>query len=351
MLTVNKIRDYCWTIDPGYFNLQLAGKTILAIVMSLSLTYDAPLLTKLMAGIASGFAIESIVTKTWYARLLSVAILSLAYFAAFALGLLVRDSANWTAVVLVVLGFVVNYMRRFGMDNSVAPMKVWILCFIATILPFAGAAEGWAHIYGVLTGLLVAAAIMFIFPDNYQRLFISNSNRFFKMLAQGMSDIRQYLLFPAETRDFQALPFVQLKIALMQLIDSNATMQQSMVFSSNEKQINSLLSQYALFNAYTLMVEAYCTLWRNKHVISQPSQRVLSEMNDQFAQWFSSLTMQKDYQVYSDAHSCFLTNLAKRLGQTPLSDPMLVMVLLNLKLSFDLFNQHIKNLLRNDDGA
>ena len=347
---MKKLRNYLWTIDPDYFYLKQACKTILAIVISLWIVRDETALTQLLAGIASGFSMEGVVAKNWSARLIRIVGFSAAYFSAFALGLIVRDSANWTAVTLVLLGFIVNYMRRFGLDNSTAPMKIWVLCLLATILPFKQTMEAWSHIYGLVVGLLVSVVIMFVFTENYPRLFLKNANQFFKTLAQGMSEIRQYLLTPDLSENFLDLSFVHLKMTLRQLIDSNQLMEQSSVFQGKEKQINVILThQYALFNAYSQMVDAYQTLWLSKHQISRPSVLALSKISKQFSRLLSGMNISIDYGVESDSSHIPLPGLAKQLGHTPLTDPALVMVLLNLKLSFDLLRQHIKIMLRECD--
>ena len=352
MATVKSLHNSLWSIDPGYFNLKQACKTILAIAVSLWIVRDATTLTKLLAGLASGFSMEGIVAKTWPGRLVRVLALDFSYFAGFSLGLFVRDSANLTALTLVALGFLVNYIRRFNLESSMAPMKVWLLCFLATILPFTHAGQAWAHIHGLLVGLLVSAVITFIFPENYPRLLIDNTNRFFSNLAQGLRDMRLYVLVPVQETNFTDLSFFQTKMILMELIDSSQTIQPSKVFAGKEKEINSILIyQYGLLSAYSLMVDAYHTLWKYQHQISRPSQVVLSQITKQFAQLFTNLTMDANYKIVSDCSGCFLPNLAQRLGKTSLTDPMLVMVLLNLKLSFDLLNHHIKQLLQDSDEA
>lgn len=352
MPIVKKIRNYVWDIDPGYFNLKLASRTVLAIVISLWLLRDEALLTKVMGAIASGFSMQGVVAKTWSMRFVHVVIFSLAYFAMFALGLVVRDSANLTAVTLVALGFCVNYIRRFGLDNSSAPMSAWVLCFLATILPFADAAEAWSHIYGLLVGLAVSATVLlFIFPDSYPRLFISNSNRFFKIMAEGMGELRRYVLMhEPSSMQFTDLPFVDTKITLAKLVDSNQTMQQSRVFADHEQQIHTILiHQYGLLNAYSLMIDAYQALWLNKQQLSRSSCLALSQISKQFNKLLQSMKMYSDYQIHAKSTRCFLPGLAKKLGHTPLTDPALVMVLLNFKLSFDLLNQHLAKLIQDSN--
>ncbi len=319
-------------------------------MLSLLIATGEPALTKLIAGTASGFSMQSIDAKTWYARLVKVIGFGFVFFASFSLGLIVRDSVNWTAITLVAMGFIVNYMRRFGLENSVVPMRVWVLCFLATILPFAHADEAWEHVQGLMIGLSVTVCIMFVFPDNYSRLFRTNSMRFFKTLAQGLREIRQYVLIPDLHAKFDDLPFVHTKMTLMQLIDCNQTIEQSPIFAGEEKQISDILAhQYALHSAYSLMVDAYHRLWLCKYQISRSSTLILSQMNRLSANLLSEMIMRKDFTVYSESGRVSLPNLAKRLGRISPSDPILVMALLNLKLSFDLLDKHIEKLLQNSD--
>lgn len=345
------IQDVAWEIDPGYFNLKQAFKTVLAIIVSVGLLSGDTILTQLMAGIASGFAMQGVVAQTAKARVIHVVVFDLAYFLAFALGLSVRGYPNLTALALVLMAFGVNYIRRFGFENSNAPMSAWILCFLATILPFADSAQAWAHIHGLLIGFAVSAfIILFVFPDHYSRLFITNSNRFFHTLAQGLRDIRNHLLIPNLEHDLKQLGFWTIRSTLIKLVDSNQTLVQSSVFVGKEKEVNSILiHQYGLLNAYLLMLDAYQALWVNKHPLNRTARLALSQMSKQLSQSLSAITMQDNFNVNAEHASCFIPDMAKRLGRTPLSNRSLIIALLNLKLSADLLSQNITGLLRIHD--
>lgn len=352
MHTFAPMRLSIWRLDPGYFNLKQAAKTILSLLISLWVVRQEPLLTKLLAGVASTVSMQGIVAKTWRTRVLHVGVFILIYFAVFVLGLWVRESPSLTAITLVFLGFFANYIRRFGLESSLAPMMLWLLCFLATILPYTPVDEGWSPIYGLFVGFGVSAIIILcFFPDNYPRLFMKNSNLFFATLSEGMNEIRRHLLMSeARKLDFTELPFVQIRFILMQLLATNQAIQHHKVFVHYEQQIESILThQYALLNAYTLILDAYKELWTLPDGLSDTARLALSRSSRQFAKLFSQMRVNSDYHIEKQRSFCFIPNLTKRLRLKPAADADIVMILLNFKLGFDLLNQHAGELLRNAD--
>ena len=353
MVTVHQLRNYFWMIDPGYFNLKHAVKAILAILISLWLVRDGGTLTKVIAAVASGSSMQIVFARSLISRIARVVILDVAYFSALALGFTVRNYPGWTAIVLVILGFVVNYIRRFGLDHSMVPMMGWVLCFMATILPFTDPTQILVVAHGALIGFLVSGVVLiFVFPENYSRLFVSNTNLFFQSMAQGLREMRRYVLVVNESGNFTGLPFVTIKTMLERLLESNQTMQQNIVFDHDEKKISYLvMHQYALLNAYSLMIDVYHSLWVDKHRLSLPGKLALSYISKEFACLFAAITVGADYVVSADKATIQLPSLAKKLGKISLAEPELIMALLNLKLSFDLLNQHAVTLLRGVDAT
>jgi hypothetical protein len=351
IVTVNQLRTYFWYIDPGYFNLKQAIKTVLAILVALWWVWDQGALVQVVAGIVSGTSVQGVVAKSLYARLAHIVVFDAIYFSALALGFSLRGYPHWIAILLVVWGFAVNYIRRFGLDNSKAPIMAWILCLIATIIPIADTIEVWLLIRGVVTGLIISAIIILcVFPENYPRLFINNSNRFFQNLAQGLEEMHRYLFMPKQITDFANISFVSRKVTLEKLLSSNQLIQQSSVFASVEKPTGYILRhQYGLLNAYSLMIETYYALWRSKHQLSHEGMLALDYLNKEFERLFFSMKVESNYVVSSACGNSVLISLAKKLGRIPLTEPSIVMALLNFKLSFDLLNQHRTQLLRGVD--
>lgn len=339
-----------WNIDPGYFRLKHAAKTILAILITLWLLQDEPRAFKLMAGIATGFSMQGVVAISFFSRLVQIVVLDTAYCLTFILGLLVRDSAGLSACLLVVVGFVANYVRRFGLKTSVAPMMGWSLCFFATVLPFANTSQVWSHMYGLILALLVSALVNgFVFPENYPRLFVSNSNRLFNVLAQGMREIRRYVLNVNAESGFDEAGFTQIMNTLSRLLESNQAMGESEFFVDEDNKLGDiLLQQYALVHSFMMMIDAYHALLRHHHQLSRPARRGLSQIYSRFEKLFASMTMQPDYSVKS---RIALVSFAKPLAYTQPSEPAVIIVLLNLKLSFNLFNRHIASLIRGADAT
>lgn len=353
IVTVNQLRTYFWHIDPGYFNLKQAVKVILAILLALWWVRDEGMLTQIIAGIASGTSVQGVVAKSLATRIAHIVIFDIIYFAALVLGFSARDFPHWTALLLVVWGFLANYIRRFGLENSKAPMMAWVLCFLATAVPLRETTEPQALIYGVVVGFLVSAIVIIcVFPENYPRLFINNSNRFFQNLAQGLEEMRRHVVASKGGGAFANLPFVSRKATLDKLLSSNQVIQQSTVFANEQKKISHILiQQYALLNAYSLMVEVYHSLWTHKRQLPHEAVLALDYMSEEFTRSFSTMTLHADYLVYTECPNIILPNLAEKLGKVPLTEPPIVMALLNFKLSFDLLNQHEAKLLRGADEA
>lgn len=325
----------------------------MAILITLLFMNHEHLLIQLMAAFAAGMSMQGIVATIWWSRLYQVLLLDCIYFAVFLLGLLVRDSQEMTAVVLVILGFAVNYARRFGLQASMAPMVAWMLCFMATILPFQSTSEALLHIHGLLAGLLVAAAVMMlVFPQNYRRLFVSNSNHLFKTLRQGMLDARRYLLQGVRAVDFEALPFVKIKTNLHHLLDTNQTLDENCAFGDAQQKADEVLIHLnVLVNAYLMMLEAYRALHNNEYPLSRTARSALSRVSKQFAGLLSCLHMLSNFSVAGRAMKVNTTQLAEKFNPLALRDPTLVTALLHLKLSFTLINTHVCELVRGDNAT
>src|SRR5688500_5111814 len=119
---VNAIKNFAWRIDPGYFTLKLALKTVLALFVSLYLVRNDAFITKLFASYTAVIAMQGIDAKVWRYRVLHILIFDLLFCLSFSLGFLVAKSHLASAIILACLGFGINYIRRFNLERSIAPM-------------------------------------------------------------------------------------------------------------------------------------------------------------------------------------------------------------------------------------
>lgn len=350
-----RLRDLLWDIDPGYFRLKHAIKTILAILITLYIVRNQSFVIMIVATIVCGFSMQPVIAPNFYGAVLRVLSFEFAYFCAFILGLSLRDSVDLRAIIFVILGFSVNYLRRFGLQNSLVPMMIWVLCFMATILPLGTLHQDLEPIYGLLTGLIVSALmLLLVFPDNYPRLFVNNSNRLFKAIAEGLTQIRRHVLKDDGNFDFERESFVQIKDSLDRLLGSNQKIEeQNQLITEEQRELIAtiLIHEYALVHAYNALIDAYRILRIHHYQLPQSVRVSLIMVNKHFASLFSSLAMSADYKVYCEKISVSLAKLNENLVRERLKDPGLVMVILNLKLSFNLFNQHIAALVRGLDDA
>ncbi len=350
---MKRFASFLWGIDPGYFRLKHAIKTVLAILLALWWVQDEHLYSILLAGIACGFSMQGIVAKPLRSRFIQVLIFHSFYFSAFMLGLWVRDSADWTGLVLVLLGFAVNYGRRFDLQHSMAPMMAWSICFLATILPFGDTSQAYDNIYGFVVGLIVSAIfILLIFPDNYANLYVRNSNRIFRMLGYGMNQMRRYLIQYNKQFEFRRTPFANFKTDLLRLLDSNQMIEQSEIFGEQQRYVNFILiHEYALCNAFFMITDALQVLWQHDQRLPYRTRVALNHLCRQFNRLFKSVSMKTDYTVHAHHHLIAMQRFTERLSQKPATDPQVVICLLNLKLGFVLLNQHLKKMMEGGDAA
>ncbi|ASQ45142.1 hypothetical protein [Legionella clemsonensis] len=323
-------------------------KTILAILITLFLVQNESVATKAMASISCAISMQGSFAKHYLWRVGQIILFDIFYFASFSLGLAIREADNLKAIVLILLGFTVNYARRFRLQTSVAPLMIWLLCFMATILPFSSSAEAWSHIHGLITGLVVSAVVMLvIFPENYRRLYVHNSNRFFSSLAQGLNEMRRYLLLPGNSLDFYRLSFVRTKKRLNRLLDSNQSIDQSDLFDEQQENLISelMLSEYALAQAYIIMIDAYCHLGTHHHFLSKELRLRISKINKQLSQWFASAKMDKSYKVSAEQIEISFEKLIQTVSKEKITAPDLVMAILNLNLSLRFMVQQFNKLL------
>ncbi|KTC85230.1 hypothetical protein [Legionella brunensis] len=348
MLSFKRFQSFLWDIDPGYFSLKQAAKTILAILVVLWFVRNEPILVRAMAGVSCAMSMQGSFAKTFSWRVGQIILFDLFYFASFCLGLSIRDSANLKAIILALLGFTVNYCRRFGLQTHVAPLMIWMLCFIATILPFDSSAQAWKHIHGLIAGLAVSAFVMLVvFPENYRRLYIHNSNRFFKYLAQGLKEMRRYLLLPNLSLDFEHQTFLRIKDSMNRLLASNRSIDQSDIFDEQHERLigEVMICKYALAQAYTMMIEAYRSLRIYQHFWSPEIRLSLSLINKQLSQLFASAKMDESYIVRAKVFEISFANFIQKVNQEKITEPRLIMAILNLNLSLRFMIQQFNKLL------
>lgn len=351
----SRFYTYFWGIDPGFFQLQHALKSVFAISLSLWLVQDKSLSVVVMAGIASGISMQGFKGNTFLSRLAYVGALDAVYCAVFLLGFLVRGAPYWTGALLVSLGFVVNYARRFNFCNNRVPMMIWTLCFLATILPFSDLIRLPNLLGAIGVGFAASAmVILFVFPENGPRLFVNNSNLFFQDLAQGLFEMRRSMLFPEETLNFEKRSYVSQKMVLVRLLDSNQMLLKQGVFKEEGMESHMLMNQYSLLNTYSLLVDATHALGERQCPLPRLAKIFIGRKCKKFAQIFSSMALHSSHQVVLKNTETLKTKLPEKLGQVLWTDPNLLMVLFQFKLGFDLFQQYSDKLLtgaRLDDAT
>lgn len=336
-------RRFFWQIDPGYFRLKLAFKTMLAIFISLWWTRDQVMITQLMAATASGFSMQGVVAKDFYRRIIQVFVFSISYFLAFMIGLWARDTTLHTSLVLIGMAFVVNYCRRFNLRYSIAPMMVWMLCFLATVLPFPSRAVAISHIDGLIKGLIVSASVLLlVWPENYKRLFCQNSIFYFSILRDNYRICARWL--STILINGEVLPVKTMREELTSPLESNRTLEASQTLSrNNPRMLNATSQQHAFNQAFFLLTEALLSMQRKKELIPLPLVPLLVDLLYQTARLFDNLSMDKNLRLTGDIDQRISVNkLNQRISELDITEPQIVMGLMNIKMSIQLINQHIQ---------
>ncbi|KTD32696.1 hypothetical protein [Legionella israelensis] len=346
---MNKLHRFLallWNMDPGYIQLKRATKTVVAIIISLWITSDHSRNAMLVAAIGSGISMQGIIAKAFWQRIGQLILFDVCYFFAFILGLLVKNSPHLTALTLVFLGFTVNYIRKFNLQKSIAPMMFWLLCFFATILPFSHSMQHWEVLQGLIIGLAVSALVfLLVFPENYCRLFILNANRIFESLAIGLSDLREQLIRKTAPRNFENTLAFQQKELLTHLLESNQAIIDNLNVDDKSPMNQSFLHQYTLISAYEIILDAYQSIWSEKKALPRYLLIAFSIINKNFAKVCQSTRMKKDYCIHIKHPLFSLEKWTDKVNISPLKDPNLIMLLLHLKLGFHLLNKQLTKLL------
>jgi hypothetical protein len=334
---------FFWQIDPGYFRLKLAFKTVLAIVLSLWWTHNQTMITQLMAATATGFSMQGVVAKDFYRRVFQVLILSVSYFAAFMLGLWARESTLFTSLVLIGMAFVVNYCRRFHLRYSTAPMMVWMLCFIATVLPFPSREVAISHIDGLIKGLSVSALVLlFVWPENYKRLFRQNSTFYFSLLCDHYRSCARWLATIQVAEEL--LPVKSMREELSYPLESNRKLETSQTLTRNNPQmLNATAQEHALNQAFFLLTEALLNLQRKKEFLPPTLIPLLVDILNHAAKLFEELDMDKNLKLSGNVDQRIsMKSLNQQLSELDITEPQVVMNLMNIKMAIQLINQHIQ---------
>lgn len=334
---LRRVKTTVWIFDPGYLNLKQALKAILSILMVLYVLRKESFLIIVLSALVTGMALQGVVAKKWTAKLIQALLFDALYFAMTTLGFLIRHHPHWVTVILVLLGFLLNYLRRFGLEKSMMPISAWVLCFIPTIYPFNTVDSFWPYGQGVLLGLLISLVVLlFIFPDNERRVFIKNANLLFENLAQGLQEMRFALLQGLEQKKFADFPFVARKTKLDKLMDANLGMQTWDSLSPNDPLPRLLRQQYALVHAYAFLLQIFYGLWQSQPVLARSTKLALCYMSKKMAQQFSNAYVNEKGDVLNRGGPLLLSRNLNLVS----TDPQLVMILINFKLSFDLLLKH-----------
>lgn len=340
-----------WAIDPGYLHLKQGIKTILAIALSLwFMRHQAPI-TQVMASIACGFSMQGVVAHTVYQRLRHIVLFDAVFFSVFILGLMVRDSTLWSGLVLALLGFVVNYIRRFGLERSMAPMMVWMLCFLSILLPMTNNQTIWQPIYGMVIGFGCSAFMLLIWPDNYARLFVENANRFLQTFAAGLEAMRRALIIHSSTEGALSFPFEKTQATLRRLMESNVVLHHKLEAFSQARRHHILIEYYALMNAFSLLNDAMQRLLLEPQVASRSLVLLLARSYKQYAREFLALRVGLDYAFIGTQKRNFLTYSSQDKWQVNRPSAPVIIMMLNFKLGFNLLRQHTWECLRYEDAA
>jgi len=344
---MNRFFTALWNIDPGYIHLRRASKTIFAILVTMAITSHFSGNIILVACIGSGISMQGIAAITFLGRIRQLVIFDLCYILSFAIGLLVKHSSFFTSLALIIIGFAVNYIRRFNLQKSNAPMMIWLLCFMATIIPFPNTVSHWDILLSLLIGISVSAfTYIFIFPEHYSKLFILNANRIFDGMATGFYDLRKQLISHPQDCRFEDTNAAQQRVLLTELLHSNQMITDNLITARrNPAMSRALIQLYGVVNAFKVILKAYHRMWGTEKKIPRILLAKLCIINMKYAEVCQSVTMQEDFSITIERSLVSLRDWPGQMDRFSTEDADIFMLLLNIKLGLTLMNKHLTKLL------
>ncbi|HAT8180320.1 TPA: hypothetical protein JA361_12880 [Legionella pneumophila] len=346
-----KMKHYLIQHSPGIVQLEQASKTILAILTTLFLLKNETLGLKLLAAICCGISIQTVSASNLLSRLYQILIFDTLFTLVFYLGFLVKNSEILMIFFLTGLGFIVNYCRTFGLEKSPAPFMIWLLGFIATLLPsqdFSSYATPlWAFLYGFSVSV---PFVLFVFPSTDSiRLYQKNNRKLIQLLARGMKQFIKQNSYKSWLKIDDRLSYQRAEKQMYLLLSLNQQIISLNHFDVHKKQkTQTQIHYYALVSAYTMFIHSFNSISINTFKLPNEIYEAIKANSLEIEMVLLSLSAAQDLSTKKSFTSINLINFIQSISQYKIDHPQLIGALIQISHCFDLMKHHIEELIRGD---
>lgn len=356
-MTVQNFLNKLWEEDPGYFRLKHSCKTVIAILLIGIVAYPAPMLVKLFAALSAGFSMQAIVGDTRRAQVKFILLAFPAYFLCFMFGYLSQANDLLSSGLLVVLGFLAVYLKKYGPAFNFAPVNAWVFAFLGIILPIT-VQNQWLVFGSVILGFIISALIfLFLFPELKSKLFYSNINKFFKEYSLILQWLAHILIHKIDLEQFQ-LNRENYKNYLFRLTVVNGDISQNIASSAKgsiARMYPIYVKQYALAKVLSLIMEAFATLVMQNKSLTDNVRSHLFTVFAIYATAISNIDVKHSHSNYQQVLNTlvimekYLEDFQELILLSVLTEQQPMIPLINLNLGLRLIFNNIKSMGQMDE--
>jgi len=288
--------------DPNRWRLKNAFKTVLALAIAVLVTWKLPLFMRFLGGLAAGFLIQNVPGRVWYHKVGYLFLSALAYTATYVVGRLTYGDVIWSYAWLVVLAFLVTYVRRYGTWFVYFPLIAWVFAFFSVIFPDFGHLAMWQQLLGLWIGFVVAALVYFVvFPVNYINQFNVNVQQFLYQLSFRMRYLSRVIRKPVPYDVFasQQADFVRYSREALMQNQSMVTVINATYRHLSKTISKAIMLQFTVGKAGGMLYESMAALLKEKVSISENKKAKLIAVTQQYVHllhdWHFTLEDQRQF--------------------------------------------------------
>ncbi|KTD78396.1 hypothetical protein [Legionella waltersii] len=347
MNIILNLRHYLLDLSPGIPAFKQASKTILGILITLFLLRNETLGLQLLAAICTGMSIQTVSATPFLLRLYQMIIYDLLFISVFYLGYFVKNSELLTIVFLTGLGFTVNYCKSYVLERSPAPFMIWLLGFIATLLPTQDFSNFTTPLLSFLYGFGVSIPfILFLFPPpDPLTLFQNNKKKLFLLLGQGISELMSPNFEKQNMKKDVYRICQRLEKRMYSLLSLNQRLLDSIQLNRNKPhQLKVLQISYALVNVYAMLVHSLNRI--NTVHLSPDMNEAVHANSIQILNALSYLSSKRNIAFKSTMDSMTLINMMPMIVHQKMDQTEMISPLIQVSHCFELMKSQIEQLLR-----
>ena len=357
LMNLSTLQNAIWEADPGYARFKQACKTVLALLIVGLMTIRAPMPVTFFAAISAGFSMQAIVGGTRKAQIKFILIVFPVYFVCYTLGHFLKLNSLFSSILLVVLGFLAIYVKRFGPEFNFAPIIAWTFAFLGVILPKVDLPNIYIFL-SLILGFGVAGLIyLYVYPERKHRWFFYNINKFLDDYALTLQWLANLLIHKPSISQFITQRDYY-RNHLFRITMFNADIAQSIVSNHNKEilRINKLyVKQYALSKILSMIMEAFETLMRDEINLSDVVKSHLFTIFSVYATAISNLRIKRESENIQEIVNTlsimakYLDDFQNAIIKCIITKKQSMIPLVNLNLGLRLIYQNIQKLEQIDE--